>query len=271
MGDAEEGAGLMRARHLTGLLAVAALACSNRSDPEKPRAVEVTAPAAASASAMAADTEEARALREALIRTIEAYPPSERESRWDPGVLDAVRSVPRHLFVPGEPLSVAYRNAAAPIGHGQTISQPLIVAMMTQALALAPAHKVLEIGTGSGYQAAVLSGLCKEVYSIEIVAPLGEEAKARLASLGYKNVTVKIGDGYQGWPEHAPFDRIIVTAAPPEMPKALIEQLQEGGLIVAPLGEIPDQTLVRWKKTPSGIQKEKLADVAFVPMVHGDK
>jgi protein-L-isoaspartate(D-aspartate) O-methyltransferase len=179
-------------------------------------------------------------------------------------------AVPRHLFVPGMPLARAYADRPQPIGHEQTISQPTIVAVMTQALALRGGERVLEIGTGSGYQAAVLSRLAREVFTIEIVAPLGETARARLAKLGYANVHVRIGDGYKGWPEEAPFDRVLLTAAPPEIPKALTDQLAEGGILVAPVG--PDgavQELVRWTKRKGKIQEDKLGAVRFVPMVPG--
>ena len=147
-------------------------------------------------------------------------------------------------------------------------AQPTIVALMTQALDLTGKEKVLEIGTGSGYQAAVLSGLVRELYSIEIVEPLGQMARERLAALGYDNVIVRIGDGYAGWPEQAPFDRIILTAAPPEMPSALVEQLREGGIVVAPVGE-EEQWLYRWTKRGGKLEEERLGAVRFVPMVRG--
>jgi protein-L-isoaspartate(D-aspartate) O-methyltransferase len=152
-----------------------------------------------------------------------------------------------------------------PIGHGQTISQPYIVAYMTEALQLKGNEKVLEIGTGSGYQAAVLAEIVKEVYTIEIVKPLAEEAKKRLVAEGYKNIVVKYGDGYQGWPDQAPFDAIIVTAAPPVIPKTLIEQLKEGGRMILPVGE-GFQELVLVTKKSGKISKESLIPVRFVPM-----
>jgi protein-L-isoaspartate(D-aspartate) O-methyltransferase len=183
-------------------------------------------------------------------------------------VLAALRSVPRHLFMPGASLRIAYSDHPQAIGHGQTISQPTIVAIMTDVLDLRGDERVLEIGTGSGYQAAVLSVLAREVYSIEIVAPLGEAARARLADLRYQNVQVRVGDGYKGWPEHAPFDRIILTAAPPEMPRPLVDQLREGGVLVAPVGEQSEtQRLVRWTKHRGQLTKEDLGAVRFVPMV----
>src|SRR5262249_12815799 len=149
-------------------------------------------------------------------------------------VRGAMMRVPRHLFVPGASLEEAYDDAPFPIGHGQTISQPAVVAVMTEALELGGRERVLEGGTGSGSEAAVLSLLSSDVYTIEIVTDLAEIARERLATLGYANVHVRAGDGYAGWPEHAPFDRIIVTAAPPELPRALVDQLAEGGVLVAP-------------------------------------
>lgn len=215
------------------------------------------------------DTEEARRMRHRLVSTIEGFDlPWDGGRRWSPRVLDALRAVPRHLFMPRFGVAAAYRDVPYPIGHGQTISQPTVVALMTQALHLTGSERVLEIGTGSGYQSAVLSVLAKEVYTIEVVAPLGEAAKQRLARLGYDNVKVRIGDGYAGWPEHAPFDRIIVTAAPPELPPALVAQLAEGGVIVAPVGG-DEQDLVRWVKHDGELDKTVLGAVRFVPMVPG--
>jgi protein-L-isoaspartate(D-aspartate) O-methyltransferase len=219
----------------------------------------------------ARDPVEAREARERLVRQIEVFDrPWGGSEGWDKRALDAMRRVPRHLFVPGASLHDAYRDAPYPIGHGQTISQPTVVALMTHALKLTGSERVLEVGTGSGYQAAVLGLLAREVASIEIVAPLGDQARRRLAALGYHNVEVRIGDGYRGWPEKAPFDRIILTAAPPEMPAGLVEQLREGGIIVAPVGEI-DQDLVRWTKRAGSLHKENLGAVRFVPMVRGDR
>jgi protein-L-isoaspartate(D-aspartate) O-methyltransferase len=191
--------------------------------------------------------------------------------RWDSRVLDVMRRVPRHLFVPKASLDGAYRDAPHAIGLGQTISQPTIVAMMTQALELRGDERVLEIGTGSGYQAAVLARMTKQVYSIELHAPLADAARDRLAELGFANVEVRAGDGYAGWLEHAPFDRIILTAAPDELPKALVEQLAEGGILVAPVGpEGQVQRLLRYRKVAGKLVQEDLGGVLFVPMVKSD-
>ena len=189
----------------------------------------------------------------------------------NPAVLHAMRTVPRHLFMPEGVRDMAYEDHPVPIGHGQTISQPYIVAIMTQLLEPAKEHKVLEIGTGSGYQAAVLAGLVKHVYSIEIVPELAHSASATLAKLGCRNVTVRHGDGYQGWPEEAPFDRIIVTAAPPELPQALLDQLKPGGKLVAPVGStVWGQDLVVVEKNAQGkITRRSVFPVMFVPMVKG--
>lgn len=184
-------------------------------------------------------------------------------------VLEAMRKVPRHLFVP-EPLQPrAYDDTPLPIGHGQTISQPFIVACMTEMLGLSANDKVLEIGTGSGYQAAILGELVKEVYTIEIVEPLAKQSQALLAGLGYRNVHVRHGNGYLGWPEAAPFTRIIVTAAPDHVPPALVEQLAVGGLMVLPVGPSgrDDQVMTVVRKTPKGLVTEKTLPVRFVPMV----
>lgn len=180
-------------------------------------------------------------------------------------VLDAMLKVPRHLFVPEPQRTSAYRDSALSIGFEQTISQPYIVAFMTQALDVHPDHRVLEIGTGSGYQAAVLSTLAKEVYTIEIVPPLAERARQTLSGLGYRNIEVRTGNGYLGWPEHAPYDRIMVTAAPEEVPAALIEQLKIGGVMVIPVG-ILRQELRVLRRTTTGMQTLDTLPVRFVPM-----
>ena len=188
--------------------------------------------------------------------------------RFAERVIEAIGKVPRHRFVGAAYAASAYRNAPLPIGQGQTISQPYIVALSTDLIDPQPEHVVLEIGTGSGYQAAVLSELVKEVYSIEIVEPLGQAAAKRLESLGYENVHVRIGDGYRGWPEHAPFDGIVVTAAAPFIPEPLIAQLKPGGKMVIPV-DAPhggqDMLLVE-KHADGTIAKRVVLRVAFVPM-----
>ncbi len=196
---------------------------------------------------------------------IENYPYQPVE---DPKVLLAMRLVPRHLFVPKEYQDLAYRNSPLLIGHNQTISQPFIVAHMSELLELKPEHRVLEIGTGSGYQAAVLGELCKHVYTIEIVAPLGKKATKLLEELGYDQVQVRIGDGYEGWPEAAPFDRIIVTCAPESIPQALLDQLATGGRMVIPVGgQYETQYMVEVTKDKKGrISRKEHYPVRFVPM-----
>ena len=184
----------------------------------------------------------------------------------DARVLQAMRSVPREKFVPKELRNSAYDDRPLPIGYDQTISQPFIVAFMTEQLQPAKTQRVLEIGTGSGYQAAVLSGLVAEVYSIEIVRPLAERAAAVLGELGYKNVHVKAGDGYKGWPEHAPFDSIIVTAAPDHVPQPLVEQLKEGGRMVIPVGETGAQKLYLLEKRGGQVTQTAVIPVRFVPL-----
>jgi protein-L-isoaspartate(D-aspartate) O-methyltransferase len=189
----------------------------------------------------------------------------------DTRVLAAMRDVPRHLFVPPDLQSSAYDDRPLAIGHGQTISQPYIVALMTEIVRPQASDRALEIGTGSGYQAAVLSGLVSHVYSIEIVEPLAREAERRLKSLGYANVTVRTGDGYAGWPEMAPFDRIVVTAAPDHVPQPLVDQLRPGGRLVIPVGSIFEgQELQLLEKNTSGqVRTEHITPVAFVPLRRG--
>lgn len=184
----------------------------------------------------------------------------------NPRVIEAMLKVPRHEFVPPEQRRLAYMDMALPIGFGQTISPPFVVAFMTEQLDPQPDDRVLEIGTGSGYQAAVLSGLVKEVYTIEIVEPLARRAASTLKRLGYRNVFVKAGDGYLGWPEHAPFDKIIVTCSPEKIPTPLVEQLKEGGLMVIPVGERYRQVLYLLKKEGGGLVTKALKPTLFVPM-----
>lgn len=185
----------------------------------------------------------------------------------DQRVLDAMRRVPRHLFVPETLRETAYADRPLPIGHGQTISQPLIVAEMTQLSRPTASATALDVGTGSGYQAAILAELVDQVYSIEILKPLANEARDRLQSLGYKNIEVRHGDGYRGWPEQAPFDLIIVAAAPDHVPGPLIEQLKPGGRLVIPVGDRFFQRLVVIEKQPDGkIIRRRVVSVSFVPM-----
>ena len=213
------------------------------------------------------DEEKFKRLREEMVRTQIA------DERWtgapavrDARVLQAMREVPRHLFVPPEMVPHAYEDRPLPIGLGQTISQPYIVAKMTELAAPRKTDRALEIGTGSGYQAAVLAKLVAEVSTIEIVEPLGTQAAARLRAMGYRNVEVRIGDGYQGWPEKAPFDIILVTAAPPEIPPKLVEQLKPGGRMVLPVGgRFETQWLMLITKNEKGeVRKREVMPVAFV-------
>lgn len=188
----------------------------------------------------------------------------------DKAVIAAMRSVPRHLFVPDKNVSSAYDDRPLPIGYGQTISQPYIVAYMTELLRLKPEAKVLEIGTGSGYQAAVLACLTRNVYTIEIIPQLGREAEHRLKLFGYGTIRTKIADGYHGWEEHAPFDAIIVTAAAEYIPPPLIQQLKEGGRMVIPVGTpFLVQTLMLVEKTGGQVRTKSLLPVRFVPLLRG--
>ena len=189
----------------------------------------------------------------------------------DERVLKAMRTVPRHLFVPKSYRSMSYQDRPLPIGEGQTISQPYIVAYMTEALNLKPDDRVLEIGTGSGYQAAVLAELVKEVYTIELVPILGNRASKLLDELGYANIFVKVGDGYKGWPDKAPFDAVIVTCSPEKIPKALIDQLKEGGRVILPVGsQIRAQKLIRGVKKNGRLVTQDVMSVLFVPMVEDE-
>ncbi len=220
--------------------------------------------------------DQSRTLREAMVREQIAAPrfsgaPPVRDAR----VLDVLRRTPRHLFVPPAQAPFAYEDRPLPIGFGQTISQPYMVAIMTALLETKKEHRVLEIGTGSGYQAAVLSPLVAEVYSIEIVEPLGREARERLRSLGYKNIQVRIGDGYLGWPEKAPFNRIIVTAGAEHIPLPLVEQLVPGGRMVIPVGPSGQtqilKVVVKGTRGPRDFRTEDVMPVVFVPLVREQK
>lgn len=211
----------------------------------------------------------AASARRVMVDLLASYSPEHRVT--DPKVLEAMREVPRHEFVPEALVRRAYDDGPLPIGEGQTISQPLIVGLMTEALALRPSDKVFEVGTGSGYQAAILAKLAKEVYTVEIVPSLARRAERTLRRLGYANVRVRIGDGYAGWPEKAPFDAIIVTCAPDHIPPPLIAQLKTGGRMIIPVGPeaggaFSAQELIVVRKTPKGMEREKRMDVRFVPM-----
>ena len=199
-----------------------------------------------------------------------------RETRLETGrvalaekVRLALAKVPRHEFVPADQKRHAYENRPLSIGHGQTISQPFIVALMTDIMDIKPTDRVLEIGTGSGYQAAVLAELAATVYTIEIVEPLGRQAAATFSRLGYRNVHARVGDGYRGWPEHAPYDSIMVTAAPADVPRPLIEQLKPGGRLVVPVGgQTAGQSLLVLEKQPDGtVARRTVLAVRFVPLV----
>jgi protein-L-isoaspartate(D-aspartate) O-methyltransferase len=204
--------------------------------------------------------------REEMVRT-QLVPRGIRDKR----VLDAMMRVPRHLFIEGPARSSAYDDMALAIGDGQTISQPYMVAVMTELLELAGSERVLEIGTGSGYQAAVLSELSREVYTVERIPTLADQAALRLRSLSYDNVHVKAGDGTLGWPEKAPFDRIIITAASPGVPEPLLGQLGENGILVIPVGSRHSQQLLRLRKTEKGMSEEYHTPCVFVPLIgaHG--
>jgi len=186
----------------------------------------------------------------------------------DKATLDACMKVPRHRFVLPQYINSAYSDSPLPIEEGQTISQPYIVAFMTEALNLKRTDKVLEIGTGSGYQAAILAEICDSVFTIEIFPKLGNKAIGLFSELGYKNIFVKIGDGYRGWPEHAPFDAIIVTCSPTSIPKPLKDQLTEGGRMIIPVGQQYSQSLVLLEKRNGKLREEKVLPVRFVPMIN---
>ncbi len=207
--------------------------------------------------------EEARRMVEAQIRF--------RGIR-DPAVLQAMERIPRHRFVPPEYRYQAYGDHPLPIGYGQTISQPYIVALMTELLRPRPEHRVLEVGTGCGYQAAVLAEIVAQVYTVEIIPELAQEARERLAAMGYTNIHIRHGDGYNGWPESAPYDGIVVTAAAPEVPPPLIEQLADGGRLVIPVGErFGFQDLWLLQKEGQRVRRTNYGGVLFVPLVRRGK
>ncbi|HVL36650.1 MAG TPA: protein-L-isoaspartate(D-aspartate) O-methyltransferase [Burkholderiales bacterium] len=213
--------------------------------------------------------------RERMVREVEAmYADTRAETglaAMSPAVRAALASVERHRLVPPGQAAAAYRNRPLPIGGGQTISQPYIVALSTDLLEPQPDHVVLEVGTGSGYQAAVLAEVVKQVYSIELLEELGKTAAARLAEMGYRNVAVRIGDGYAGWPEKAPFDAIVVTAAAPQVPPALLAQLKTGGRLVIPVGGTDELQYLKvlTKRADGGVDERRVLPVRFVPLVPG--
>jgi len=223
----------------------------------------------------AADAQDYAAQRARLVAEVDAtYAATRAETglaAMSPAVRAALAKVERHRFVPAGQQSLAYRNHPLPIGSGQTISQPYIVALSTDLVAPQPGQRVLEIGTGSGYQAAMLAEIVSKVYSIEIVPSLGREAAERLRRLGYANVEVRIGDGYAGWPEQAPFDSIVVTAAAPRVPQALVDQLKPGGRMVIPVGASfeAQQLLVIEKRADGSVERRSVLPVRFVPLVPG--
>ena len=220
-------------------------------------------------TAFSASEAEHEGRRHAMVREVAAM----HGAPLDPQVADALRRVPRHRFVPDGQVEQAYQNRPLPIGYGQTISQPYIVALMTELLRLRKEDRVLEVGTGSGYQAAVLAVLAGKVYTIEIVQPLAAEAKERLGRLGYANVEVRAGDGYAGWPEAAPFDAIMVTAGAPHVPPALVEQLKPGGRMVIPVGPagaVQSLTLVE-KSTDGAVRQREVIPVRFVPLTRAPR
>jgi len=223
----------------------------------------------------AAGAQDFDARRARLIEEVDAmYAATRAETglaAMSPAVRAALSRVERHRFVPESQREAAYRNHPLPIGAGQTISQPYIVALSTDLVQPRPGHTVLEIGTGSGYQAAVLAETVAQVYSIELIPSLGREAAQRLRTLGYANVEVRIGDGYAGWPEKSPFDGIVVTAAAPRVPQALVEQLKPGGRLVIPVGSSHgvQELLVLTKRADGGVDERRVLPVRFVPLVPG--
>lgn len=211
------------------------------------------------------NSDEFTKLRATMVKT-----QIERRGVKDEKVLNAMRKVERHKFVPEQHIEHSYEDRPLPIGEGQTISQPYIVALMTEVLDLDSTKKVLEVGTGSGYQAAVLAEICDSVYSIEIVEVLGKRSKKLLSELGYENVKVKVGDGYKGWEEYSPFDGVIVTCAPSHVPQPLIDQMAENGKMVIPVDVAFGQDLILLKKEGGKLKKESIIPVRFVPMTKED-
>lgn len=205
---------------------------------------------------------EYKELRELMVKA-QLIPRGIRDKR----VLAAMERVPRHLFVDASTMTNAYSDMALPIGEGQTISQPYMVAVMTELLELNGTERVLEVGTGSGYQAAVLAELSKDVFTIERIAALAERAKKKFQDLSYANIHCRVGDGSLGWPEEAPFDRIIITAGAPEIPKPLTEQLAEGGILVIPVGDLYSQMLLKSRKTGDNLSREYHTPCVFVPLI----
>lgn len=220
---------------------------------------------------MSGRDDEMRHRREAMVREVEqrladVAPSVARGSPLSPRVAAALRAVPRHRFVPEEQQADAYLNQPLPIGYGQTISQPLIVALMTELLDLSPDARVLEIGTGCGYQTAVLAHLARDVHTIEIVAPLAERARRTFDELGLANITARTGDGHEGWPEAAPFDAILVTAAPDRVPEALVSQLKPGGRLAMPIGTREQKLIVVEKLGDQSTSVREIIPVSFVPL-----
>ncbi|MBI4759567.1 MAG: protein-L-isoaspartate(D-aspartate) O-methyltransferase [Chloroflexi bacterium] len=251
----------------TRVLALAALllvasGCGEPAEPPRPTALSFTPPAPTPTETRVKEDEAFTMARQRMVE-------SQIKARGvtDSDVLAVMRKVPRHLFVPPELLDQAYADHPLPIGEGQTISQPYIVALMTEYLKLKRGDKVLEIGTGSGYQAAILAELADRVYTVEIIPSLGKKAEGRLKSLGYTNVQVKVADGYYGWEEHAPYDAIVVTCAPDHVPPPLVQQLKDGGRMVVPVGPPGAyQTLKQVVKMGDNVVSYDLGGVVFVPM-----
>lgn len=220
------------------------------------------------ADAVAASEAEFAARRQGMVKEIAATSPELEMGRLSARVMDAMGRVPRHQYVPSSQLSNAYENRPLPIGHGQTISQPYIVALMTDLLKVGAGDRVLEIGTGSGYQAAILAELVGSVYTIEIIEPLAAQARDRLAKLGYRNIEVTVGDGYEGWEAKAPFDAIIVTAAASHVPPPLVRQLKPSGRMVIPVGApfMIQHLMVVEKRADGGVRSRQVLPVRFVPL-----